>query len=84
MTLALIASVVIALVVFAFVLEPILRARGDQVTLDELALPLAPAEHRDGDGLGLPEPPPPDEPLPEVERPAARATLDRPAGSDAT
>lgn len=81
MELALVASVVIALVVFAFVLEPVIRARGDQVVVDEVALPLPPEEHLDPDA---PESFVKDAGEP-AERPAVRTShpLDRPAGSDA-
>ena len=83
MTLALVASLVIALAVFLFVLEPVIRARADQVTLDEVALPLPPKELDAGEALI--EPPfETDDTPPATERPAARAALDRPAGSDVT
>jgi hypothetical protein len=85
MTLALVASVIMALIVFAFVLEPILRARGDRVTVDQVALPLAADEHFDPDASEHAEPLLPGEPpAPDQDRLAARATLDRPVSSDVT
>jgi hypothetical protein len=84
MTLALIASIVIALVVFAFVLEPVLRARGDRIIVEGVTLPPAPDVHLDPDAEGLCDPPPLEDLAPVLDRPAARATLDRPAGSDVT
>lgn len=39
MTIALVALVILAIVVFAFVLEPIVRAHSDRAVLDAVALP---------------------------------------------
>jgi hypothetical protein len=80
-TLALIALVVLAVVVFAFVLEPIVRARSDQAVLDAAALP----EHD--------EPPADDEVVEQTDNQPSvaidsdhlgsrRVSIDRPAGSD--
>lgn len=82
MTLAIIGSIVLAIVVFAFVLEPVLRARADSVVLDEVALPRSPERVEDADQaesldseiepemIGYPSQP--------------RAQIDRPVGSDLT
>jgi len=84
-TLALVALVVLAVVIFAFVLEPIVRARGDRAVLDAAALPEHdPAKMDDDvdaeqvDGPLAPE-------NDADERPSGRRmTLDRPAARDAS
>lgn len=82
MILAFIASIVLAIVVFAFVLEPVLRARADSVVLDEVALPRSPERVEDdeqAEALGS-----------EIEPETAgylshpRTQIDRPVGSDLT
>lgn len=84
MTLALVALAVLAVVIFAFVLEPIVRARSDQAVLDAAALP----EHEpavDDDDLvttdGVEPPPTVDQ---DERSSGRRVTIERPAGSDAT
>ena len=83
MTLAMVALAVLAVVVFAFVLEPIVRARREHAVLDASALP----EYDDI----LSDDPLPDqinEPTPSIdedERLTRRGvSIDRPAGSDAS
>jgi len=39
-TLALVGTVLLAILVFAFVLEPLLRARPDEIIVDAVALPV--------------------------------------------
>ena len=84
MTLALVALAVLAVVVFAFVLEPIVRARGDRTVIDTIALPEHETPLEDDDMLE-----------PEMDEPAAaidgderlsgrRLPIDRPASSDAS
>jgi hypothetical protein len=87
-TLALLAIIVLAIVVFAFVLEPVLRARGDRVVLDAVSLPRPEDEpiedavvdgasdddeRRDMSGGRV-----------EERRPNVAVPIDRPAGSDAS
>ncbi len=85
MTLALVALAVLAVVIFAFVLEPIVRARGDHAVLDAAALP----EHDpalmddDVDAELVDDPSAPEHDA--DERPnGRRMTLDRPAARDAS
>ena len=84
MTLALVALAVLAVVIFAFVLEPIVRAKSDQAVLDAAALP----EHEtplDDDDVARPAS---DEPSVTVEQDerlsGRRVKIERPAGSDAS
>lgn len=56
MTLSLIAIAVLSIVVLAFVLEPILRARSDAVVLDAAALPRSEPELQDDAGAVEDEP----------------------------
>ena len=73
--------VVLAVVVFAFVLEPVLRARGDKVVLDAVALP-RPPEVPIEDELDTSETVAPED-EPGTERVAAdRVALNRPVSSD--
>ena len=84
MTLALVALAVLAVVIFAFVLEPIVRARGDRTVLDAAVLP-------DHD-----EPVDDDEIAEDLDNEqttdvnsddrlrGGRVAIDRPAGSDAS
>jgi hypothetical protein len=82
---AIIGMVVIALVVLAFVLEPILRARGDVVVLDSVALPelVEPDDDELIDGVE-------DDEILDAEpgaddrATAGRMTIDRAASSDAS
>lgn len=84
MTLALVALGILAVVIFAFVLEPVLRSRSDQTMLDAAALPVH-ESHVDNDDIegsdsaGTP---------PEIghdERPSGqRVSIERPVGSDAS
>ena len=85
MTLALVALAVLAVVIFAFVLEPVLRARSDQAVLDAAALP----EHEqqvDGedDATGSDR----DESTPAIDHEerlsGSRVSIERPVGSDAS
>lgn len=82
MIVELIAVALLAVAIFAFVLEPVLRAKSDVVQLDAVAMP-RPGEH--------PEDAPDAEPEPSAEVAedaelaiAPRVVLDRPAGSDAS
>lgn len=84
MTLALVALAVLAVVVFAFVLEPVVRARADRTVIDTVALPDHDAPLDDDEALE------PDEDVPSAaiegdERLSGRRLpIDRPAGSDAS
>ncbi|MEX1158384.1 MAG: hypothetical protein WEC79_05580 [Thermomicrobiales bacterium] len=85
MTLALIALAVLAVVIFAFVLEPVLRARGDRVVLDAAALP----EHHDGltideADVAAPERQPGTVTDTDERQGGRRVTIERSAGSDAS
>jgi hypothetical protein len=82
MTLAMAGIALLAVVVFLFVLEPVLRARGDEVVLDASALPRAVEPLPDGDQTLDAEPPHPKQA--ESQQPGSRIAIDRPAGSDAT
>lgn len=81
MTLALIALAVLAVVIFAFVLEPVVRARSDQTVLDAAVLPehdepvVADETVEPGDNQTAPVAD--SEPLG-----GRRVSIDRPAGSD--
>jgi hypothetical protein len=83
-TLALFALAVLAVVVFAFVLEPVVRARGDRTVIDSVALP----EHEaplDDDAVFEPEGDEPTTAIDGDERLSGRRVpIDRPAGSDAS
>jgi hypothetical protein len=80
-----IAIALLALAVFLFVLEPVLRARGDEVVLDASALPRvtepvnedAAADAADEAISGFPQ-------QHEEPHPGGRVALDRPASSDVT
>lgn len=84
MTLALIALAVLAVVIFAFVLEPIVRARGDRAVLDAAALPEhdeqltdeIDAEQLENQAAAAVEG--------DERQSRQRVTIDRPAGSDAS
>ena len=85
MTLALIALAVLAVIIFGFVLEPVLRARGDRVVLDAAVLP----EHDDALALDevdalAPERVPGRSTDGDERSIGRRAAIDRPAGSDAS
>lgn len=80
MTLELVGVVVLAIVVFAFVLEPVLRARGDRVVLDAVAMP-RPAEVNDDDDDALDADDAIDSSNPERVS-GGRVTLVRPVSSD--
>lgn len=83
MTLALVALAVLAVVVFAFVLEPIVRAHGDRAVLDAAALPEHDELPDDDELLNTAV----DEPAPGIDGDerlgGRRVSIDRPAGSDA-
>lgn len=82
MIVELIAVAVLALAIFAFVLEPVLRARGDAVVLDAVAMPRASEHPEDAPDL---EPEPGHDADDDAESPAGpRVVLDRPANSDAS
>jgi len=74
------AVIVLAIVVFAFVLEPVLRARSDRVVLDAVALPRPADSVVNDDELISVEISEADEPLPERSS-SGRVTLDRPGRS---
>ncbi|HEX5167330.1 MAG TPA: hypothetical protein VFV93_18120 [Thermomicrobiales bacterium] len=84
MTLALVALAVLAVVVFAFVLEPVVRARGDRTVIDTVALPEHEAPLEDVEALE----PDADEPTAAIDGDerlsGRRLPIDRPAGSDAS
>jgi hypothetical protein len=80
-TLALIALVVLAVVVFAFVLEPIVRARSDHAVLDAAALPEHDEPMPDAETVERID----DEPVAGADNDhlgSRRVSIDRPAGSD--
>ena len=83
MTLALIALALLAVVIFAFVLEPIVRARGDRALLDSAALPEH-GEMYDDDEAFDDEGDPPAEINLDDRRSGGRVAIDRPASSDAS
>ncbi len=83
MTLALVGTALLAILVFAFVLEPLLRARPDEIVVDAVALPDVVDDELADNG------PDPDEILEESppmaeERPAAGRVVDRTLGGDLT
>lgn len=82
MTLAIIGSIILAIVVFAFVLEPVLRARADRVVLDEVALPRSRERIGDDESVEALDPEIEPEMLGYPSHP--RAQIDRPVGSDLT
>jgi hypothetical protein len=83
-TLAMIALAVLAVVIFAFVLEPILRARGDRAVLDAAVLPEHDEPVEDDEIVELRD----GEQVPEANSDerlrGGRVAIDRPAGSDAS
>ncbi|RIK44606.1 MAG: hypothetical protein DCC58_08105 [Chloroflexi bacterium] len=81
MTLSLIAIAVLSIVVLAFVLEPILRARGDAVVLDSAALPRSEPELLDD--VGAVEDAPVD-PAPAAHRPPVPHGIEPRAAGDPT
>ena len=86
MTLALVGLAVLAVVIFAFVLEPVLRARGDRAVLDAASLPEHDFGLPDDDAIGnesLEDLPRPSQALDERQG-GRRTAIDRPAGSDAS
>lgn len=80
MTLALVGLVVLAVVIFAFVLEPIVRARSDQAVLDAAVLPEHDDEPDEVDTYG----PSGDEPEADGDKRTGgrRVAIERPASSD--
>ncbi len=83
MTLALAALVILAIVVFAFVLEPVVRAHSDRAVLDAAALP----NRDDSDDLNDDEITQADQAvsLPDDEtRDSRRLAIDRLTGNDAS
>ena len=84
MTLALIAMTVLAVVIFAYVLEPIVRGRSDRAVLDAAVLPEH-DEQFDDDDVTEPIDGEPASALDGDERQGRRrVAIDRPAGSDAS
>jgi hypothetical protein len=84
-TLALIALAVLAVLIFAFVLEPVVRARGDQTLLDAAALPEHDEPLDDEDEIVEPAIKEPSAEIDGDERLSGRrVSIDRPAGSDAS
>jgi hypothetical protein len=85
-TVELIGLVVLALVVFAFVLEPVIRARGDQVVLDAVAEPLPAEQLADVDPRASSDAT--DGPAPSADdraaHPRAPVAVDRPVAGDAS
>ena len=80
MTLALIGTVLLVVLVFAFVLEPVLLAKPDEIVVDAIPLPDIGSDEAE-DAFG----PDPDDPLDETEvvvegRAASGRIADRPAG----
>jgi hypothetical protein len=74
---------VLAIVIFAFVLEPIVRAHGDRAVLDAAVLP----EHDEpleDDGIELLDNEHPSDVNPDDRLRGGRVAIDRPAGSDAS
>lgn len=84
MTLALVALTVLAVVIFAFVLEPVVRAHGDRAVLDAAALPERDTPFDNDERVEQAEV----EPLPETagedRLSGRRVSVDRPASSDAS
>ena len=83
MTLALISLAVLAVVIFAFVLEPIVRARGDRAILDAAVLPTH-DEPFDDDVLERADSEPGSDADADERMGNRRIAIDRPAGSDAS
>ena len=84
MTLALIALAVLAVVIFAFVLEPIVRARGDRAVLDAAVLPEHDEPLDDDVTVEQPDSEPTFEGNSDDRLRGGRVAIDRPAGSDAS
>jgi hypothetical protein len=84
MTLSMIAIGLLALVMFLFVLEPVLRARGDEVVLDAAALPRASEPVAESDDDAQTNPSPPETRQHDESNPGGRVAIDRPASSDVT
>lgn len=82
MTLALIGTVLLAILVFAFVLEPLLKARPDEIVIDAVALPdLADDDSALDEDSGEPQ----EEPrVAAEERPVTGRVVDRAVGGDLT
>jgi len=83
-TLALIALAVLAVVIFGFVLEPIVRARGDRSVLDAAVLPEHDEPYDDDTFLGPIESELPSGVNDDERMASRRIAIDRPAGSDAS
>lgn len=82
MTIAIVGSIVLAVVVFAFVLEPVLRAREDRVVLDEIAGPQPAQPFPDDDEFVSADG---DDETVIAESPSRRPVqVDRPLGGDVT
>jgi hypothetical protein len=82
---AILGMVIIALVVLAFVLEPVLRARSDAVVLDTVPLPEVVESDEDDSADILDDPDVATDAAYADERPTAgRVTMDRAASSDAS
>lgn len=83
MTLALIGTALLAILVFAFVLEPLLRARPDEIVVDAVALPDLADD--DVDSVEQDSDEPQEEPrVAAEERPVTGRVADRAVGGDLT
>lgn len=83
MTLALVGTVLLAILVFAFVLEPLLKARPDEIVVDAVALPDLADD--DVDSVERDHEESPEEPKSAAEeRPVTGRVVDRPVGGDLT
>jgi hypothetical protein len=83
-TLALVGLAVLAVVIFAFVLEPIVRARGDRAVLDAAVLPEHDEPVEDDEFVEQLDSEPASEVHSDDRLRGGRVAIDRPAGSDAS
>ena len=84
MTLALVGLAVLAVVIFAFVLEPIVRAHGDRAVLDAAVLPEHDEPVEDDEIVELLDNEQPSDVNTDDRLRGGRVAIDRPAGSDAS
>lgn len=82
MTLALIGTAMLAILVFAFVLEPLLRAHTDEIVVDAIAFPDLP-DNSDDAGPDADEAAEAPRPI-EDERMTPGRVIDQPAGGELT
>jgi len=82
MTMALIGTLLLGVLVFAFVLEPLLRARPDEIVIESVALPdlVTPDDEPDDAGEDVED----SDQRSVEERGAPGRVVDRPVGGDAT